>query len=80
MFNKFILVVGALFFLASCDTATQDAVKSSADKAGKASATAKAGSASIFGSAKEKLSRRIDESKINSFNKFQCLKKYIKIQ
>ena len=56
MFNKFILVVGALFFLASCETATQDAVKSSADKAGKASATAKtgkAGSASLFGSAKE---------------------------
>ena len=27
MFNKFILVVGALFFLASCETATQDALK-----------------------------------------------------
>ena len=58
MFNKFILVLGALFFLASCETATQDAVKSAAgkagaEKAGKASATAKAGSASIFGSAKQ---------------------------
>ena len=39
MFNKFILVVGALFFLASCETATQNAVKSDA---GKASTTAKA--------------------------------------
>ena len=59
MFNKFILVVGALFFLASCETATQDALKDSAEKAGKAgkagkaSATAKAGNASIFGSAKQ---------------------------
>ena len=49
MFNKFILVVGALFFLASCETATQDAVKGAAGKAG----SAKAGSASIFGSAKQ---------------------------
>ena len=56
MFNRFILVVGALFFLASCETATQDALKGSAEKAGKASATAKAGkagSSSIFGSAKQ---------------------------
>ena len=52
MFNRFILVVSALFFLASCETATQDAVKGTAG-AGKASATAKAGSASIFGSAKQ---------------------------
>ena len=37
MFNRFILVVGALFFLASCETATQDALKGSAG-AGKASA------------------------------------------
>ena len=29
MFNRFILVVGALFFLASCETATQDALKGS---------------------------------------------------
>ena len=50
MFNRFILVVGVLFFLASCDTATQDALKGSA---GKASATAKAGSSSIFGSTKQ---------------------------
>ena len=50
MFNKFILIVGALFFLASCETATQDALKGSAGKAGTA---AKAGSASIFGSAKQ---------------------------
>ena len=34
MFNKFILVVGALFFLASCETATQDALKGAAGKAG----------------------------------------------
>ena len=32
MFNKFILVVGALFFLASCETATQDALKGAAGK------------------------------------------------
>ena len=53
MFNRFILIVGTLFFLASCETATQDAVK---DAAGKASATAKTektGSASIFGSPKQ---------------------------
>ena len=49
MFNKFILVVGALFFLASCETATQDALKGTAEKAG---STAKAGG-SIFGSAKQ---------------------------
>ena len=56
MFNRFILVVGALFFLASCETATKDAVKSDAGKASataKAAKTAKAGSASIFGSAKQ---------------------------
>ena len=49
MFNKFILVVGALFFLASCETATQNALKGSAGKEGSAG---KAGS-SIFGSAKQ---------------------------
>ena len=49
MFNRLILVVGALFFLASCETATQNALKGSAGKAGKAD---KAGS-SIFGSAKQ---------------------------
>ena len=49
MFNRFILVVGALFFLASCETATQDAVKGAAGKTG----AAKTGSASIFGSAKQ---------------------------
>ena len=56
MFNRFILVVGALFFLASCETATQNAVKSDAGKASataKAAKAAKAGSASIFGSAKQ---------------------------
>ena len=36
MFNKFILVVGALFFLASCETATQNALKGAAGKAGSA--------------------------------------------
>ena len=53
MFNKFILVVGALFFLASCETATQDAIKSTAGKASSTAKAAKAGSASIFGSAKQ---------------------------
>ena len=53
MFNKFILVVGAFFFLASCETATQDAVKSTAGKASSTAKAAKAGSASLFGSAKE---------------------------
>ena len=54
MFNKkFIILIISLFFLASCETATQDALKGAAGKAGKASATAKAGSASIFGSAKQ---------------------------
>ena len=52
MFNqKVIISIISLFFLASCETATQDAVK---DTAAKASATtAKTGSASIFGSAKQ---------------------------
>ena len=54
MFNRFILVVGALFFLASCETATQDALKSAAGKAGAGKVDAgKSGSASIFGSAKQ---------------------------
>ena len=54
MFNRFILIVGALFFLASCETATQDALKGAAGKAGSGKAgSAKAGSASIFGSAKQ---------------------------
>ena len=47
MINKFLLVLGALFFLASCETATQNALKGSAGKAGKASGS------SIFGSAKQ---------------------------
>ena len=55
MFNqKFIILIISLFFLASCETATQDAVKGAAGKAGSAKAgSAKAGSASIFGSAKQ---------------------------
>ena len=53
MFNqKVIISIISLFFLASCETATQDAVKGAAGKAGSAKA-AKAGSASIFGSAKQ---------------------------
>ena len=52
MFNRIIIVVGALFFLASCETATQNALKGSAGKAGKAEKAEKAGS-SIFGSAKQ---------------------------
>ena len=52
MFNqKIIISIISLFLLASCETATQDVLK---DASGKASAaTAKAGSASIFGSAKQ---------------------------
>ena len=53
MINRFLLVFGALFLLASCETATQDALKSSAEKASSVSKAAKAGSASIFGSAKQ---------------------------
>ena len=50
MFNqKFIISIISLFFLASCETATQNALKGSAGKAEKAE---KAGS-SIFGSAKQ---------------------------
>ncbi len=53
MFNqKVIISIILLFFLASCETATQDALKGSAKKVEKASA-AKTGSASIFGSAKQ---------------------------
>ena len=52
MINKFLLVFGALFLLASCETATQNALKGSAEKvSGKAGV--KAGGASIFGSAKQ---------------------------
>ena len=53
---KVIISIISLFFLASCETATQNAVKSEAGKASataKAAKTAKAGSASIFGSAKQ---------------------------
>ena len=53
MFNqKFIISIISLFFLASCETATQNALKGSAGKAGKAEKAEKAGS-SIFGSAKQ---------------------------
>ena len=52
MINRFLLVFGALFLLASCETATQNALKGSAEKvSGKAGV--KAGGASIFGSAKQ---------------------------
>ena len=55
MFNqKIIISIISLFFLASCETATQDALKGAAGKAGSGKAgSAKAGSASIFGSAKQ---------------------------
>ena len=50
MFNqKIIISIISLFFLASCETATQDALKGAAGKAG----SAKSGIASIFGSAKQ---------------------------
>ena len=49
--QKVIISIIALFFLASCETATQNAIKGSADKAG----TGKVGKTggSIFGSAKQ---------------------------
>ena len=54
MFNKKVIIsIISLFFLASCETATQDAVKSTAGKASSTAKAAKAGSASLFGSAKE---------------------------
>ena len=53
MFNqKVIILIISLFFLASCETATQNAIKSTAEKAGK-TVKAASGSASIFGSAKQ---------------------------
>ena len=52
--QKFIISIISLFFLASCETATQNALKDAAGKAGgKVGATGKTGSASIFGSAKQ---------------------------
>ena len=54
MFNqKVIISIISLFFLASCETATQDALKSSAEKASTTAKAGKAGSASIFGSAQQ---------------------------
>ena len=52
--QKVIISIISLFFLASCETATQNALKGSAGNAGKASkaSTASTGS-SIFGSAKQ---------------------------
>ena len=50
--QKFIIFIISLFFLASCETATQNALKDSAGKAA-GKVTGKAGSASIFGSAKQ---------------------------
>ena len=50
--QKFIISIISLFFLASCETATQNAIKSTTEKAGK-TAKAASGSASIFGSAKQ---------------------------
>ena len=52
MFNKKVIIsITSLFLLASCETATQNALKDSAKKA--SSATAGSKSASIFGSAKQ---------------------------
>jgi peptidoglycan-associated lipoprotein len=50
--QKVIISIILLFFLASCETATQNALKGAAGKAGKAG-KAGSGSASIFGSAKQ---------------------------
>ena len=48
--QKIIISILSLFLLASCETATQNALKGSAEKA---SSTVKSGSTSIFGSAKQ---------------------------
>ena len=56
MINRFLLVIGALFLLASCETATQNALKGAAEKAGSKEGVkegVKAGGASIFGSAEQ---------------------------
>ena len=54
MINRFLLVFGALLILASCETATQNALKGTAGKgaAGKVSAAGTSG-VSKFGSAKQ---------------------------
>ena len=52
MINRFLLVFGALFLLASCETATQDALKGAAGKTSVKTGV-KTGGASIFGSAKQ---------------------------
>ncbi len=52
MIKKFLLVFGALFLLASCETATQNTLKGAAEKVG-SKASVKSGGASIFGSAKQ---------------------------
>ena len=46
--QKVIISILSLFFLASCETATQDAVKSTAGKASSTAKAAKAGSASYL--------------------------------
>jgi len=50
--QKVIIFIISLFFLASCETATENALKGSAGKADKAGKVGKTGS-SIFGSAKQ---------------------------
>ena len=56
MINRFLLIFGALFLLASCETATQNVLKGAAEKAGDKAGSksgVKSGGASIFGSAKQ---------------------------
>ena len=54
MLNKKVLIsVISLFFLASCETATQNALKDSAKKASASASATSSKSASIFGSAKQ---------------------------
>ena len=59
MINKVLLILGAMFLLASCETATKDAVKSDASSsttttsASKSTANVSKGKSSLFGSSKQ---------------------------
>ena len=56
MINRFLLITSALFLLASCETATKNAIKGDASKASasaKSSSSSVSKSKSLFGSAKE---------------------------
>ena len=53
MINRFLLITSALFLLASCETATKNAVKGDASKASASAKSSVSKSKSLFGSAKE---------------------------